>query len=163
MPLCKPTTNRIRLEMMPSMPPHPSRSDVQQAAEYLVISELAAQLGVALERKTIDLGNGVAIQADGASADNSVLVEVYAHVGPLKGAHPRKLTADAFKLVWAGSRLGSTKLVLAVVDGDAAAYLRRPKAWLTAALVDNKVDVIEVRLPEAVIANIVAAQKRQFR
>jgi hypothetical protein len=145
------------------MPPHPSRSDVRQAAEYLVISELAAQLGVALERKTIDLGNGVAIQADGASADNSVLVEVYAHVGPLKGAHPRKLTADAFKLVWAGSRLGSTKLVLAVVDGDAAAYLRRPKAWLTAALVDNKVDVIEVRLPEAVIATIVAAQKRQFR
>jgi hypothetical protein len=149
--------------MMGSMPPHPSPSDVQQAAEYLVISELAAQLGVALARKTIDLGNGVAIQADGASVDNSVLVEVYAHVGPLKGAHPRKLTADAFKLVWAGSRLGSTKLVLAVVDGHASAYLRRPKAWLTAALFDNNVDVIQVRLPESVIADIVAAQKMQFR
>jgi hypothetical protein len=145
------------------MNPHPSNSDVQQGVGPLALSRLAVQLGVELEPRRIDMGDGVAIEVNGASPDDSVLVELNAHVGPVKGGQTHKLAADAFKLVWAGSRLGSTRLVLAVVDDAVEAYLRRPKAWLSAALVDNQVEVIQVRLPESVLADIADAQKRQYR
>lgn len=142
---------------------HPSRSDVQQQAEPLAIAEVSAIVGVALTPRRIDMGDGVSVEIDGASADGSVLVEVSAHVGPLRGAQPRKLASDAFKLVWAGKRLGSTRLVIAVVDDGPAAYLRRPKAWLTAALLDSRVEVLQVSLPALVHAGIAEAQTKQFR
>jgi len=127
------------------------------------MSYLARALGIALEARQINVGDGPSIRVNGASADNTVLVELNTHIGPLKGSQPHKLTADAFKLIWAGSRLGSQRLILAVVGEEAEKYLRRPKAWLTAALTDNHVEIVRVRLDEAVNDSIVEAQKRQYR
>jgi hypothetical protein len=103
------------------------------------------------------------VQVNGASDDNAVLVEITAHVGRVRGAQGHKLAADAFKLIWVSSRLGSTRRILAVVDDEVAAYLRHPKAWLTTAREDNQVEVIQVQLQESVRDSIVAAQKMQYR
>jgi hypothetical protein len=63
------------------------------------------------------------VQIGGASADRSVRVEAHAHVGlPLTG-QSRKLTTDTVKPVGAGARLGTKRLVMAVADSDAEAYL----------------------------------------
>jgi hypothetical protein len=113
--------------------------------------------------ETIDLGDGVQVQIDGASSDRSVLVEAYAHVGPRLSGQSRKLTTDAFKLVWAGRRLGASRLVIAVADVDAEAYLLRPRAWLTAALRDSAVEVLRVSIDAAATARVVEAQRVQFR
>jgi len=119
---------------------------------------------VSQEARRIPIGaDGVAIRANGAADDYSVLVEITAHVGRIKGGQIHKLAADAFKLIWAGSRLGSTRLILAVIDEGTEAYLRRPKAWLTGALEDNGVEVIRVEVPDAVRESIAAAQRRQVR
>jgi hypothetical protein len=142
---------------------HPGRSDVQQNVEPLAISYIAEELGIELEPRQIALGDGPSIRVNGASADNLVLVELKTHIGPLKGSQPHKLTADAFKSIWAGSRLGAKRLILTVVGEETEKYLQRPKAWLTAALSDNHVEVVRVRLDQVVVQGIVEAQKRQYR
>lgn len=142
---------------------HASDSSAQRAAEPLIVNAVAEFVGVPLDAATIDLGDGVKVQIDGASLDRSVLVEAYAHVGPVLSGQSRKLTMDAFKLVWAGGRLGATRLVIAVADADAEAYLLRPRAWLTAALRDSAVEVVRVSIDEAAQARVVEAQRIQFR
>lgn len=143
--------------------PHASDSSAQRAAEPLIIDAVSAFVGVRLAAETIDLGDGVKVQIDGASLDRSVLVEAYAHVGPLLSGQSRKLTTDAFKLVWAGGRLGARRLVIAVADVEAEAYLLRPRAWLTAALRDSFVEVVRVSIDAKAHARVVEAQHIQFR
>lgn len=98
---------------------HASDSSAQRAAEPLIVNAVAQFVGVPLDGATIDLGDGVKVQIDDASLDRSVLVEAYAHMGPLLSGQSRKLTTDAFKLVWAGGRLGARRLVIAVADVEA--------------------------------------------
>lgn len=143
--------------------PHPSDSIAQRDAEPLIVAAVAECIGLELATATIDLGEGVQVQIDGASADRSVLVESYAHVAPLRSGQSRKLTTGAFKLVWAGGRLGATRLMIAVADLDAEAYLLRPHAWLTAALRDSDVEVLRVTINAAAKARVVEAQQVQFR
>jgi hypothetical protein len=141
--------------------PHPSDSTAQRDAEPLIIGAVAAYIGEELAPASIDLGDGVRVQIDGATVDRSVLVEAYAHVGPLLSGQSRKLTTDAFKLVWAGARLGASRLIIA--DTDAETYLLRPRAWLTAALRDSAVEVLRVSIEDAARARVVEAQRAQFR
>ena len=120
-------------------------------------------LGAQLAAETITLGDEVTMQMDGAPADRFALVEAYAHVGPLHSGQSRELTKDAFKLVCAGDCLGATRLVIAVADSDAAAYLLRPRAWLRAALRDSAVEVVRVSIVAEAQARVVEAQRIQFR
>jgi len=83
-------------------------------------------------------------------------------VGKVLPAQGKKLATDAFKLVWAGSRLGAKRLVIAVVDTGAQAYLSRTRAWLTAALADSGVEIVRVSIDAAVYARIVEAQRLQM-
>ena len=92
-----------------------------------------------------------------------VLVEAYARIGALKGAQPRKLATDAFKLAWAGQKLGATRLILAVADEAAASYLHRPGAWLTASIRDDGIEIIVAELGDVMREAILAAQARQYR
>ena len=108
--------------------PHASDPSGQRVAEPLIVDAVEMFLGAQLAAETITLGDEVTMQMDGAPADRFALVEAYAHVGPLHSGQSRELTKDAFKLVCAGDCLGATRLVIAVADSDAAAYLLRPRA-----------------------------------
>lgn len=141
--------------------PHPSDSAEQRALETAILPTLGAQLGAELTPETIDLGDGVRVALDGISADRSVIVEVYGHVGELKGAQGTKLARDAFKLVFVGGRLGATTLVLAVVDQPAYRYLTGAKTWAAAALRDFGVTVTLIELDGDDHARILAVQQRQ--
>ncbi|MGO3319199.1 MAG: hypothetical protein ACTIL0_01675 [Microbacterium gubbeenense] len=92
-----------------------------------------------------------------------MLVEAYARVGALRGGQPKKLATDAFKLAWAGEKLGAQRLIIAIVGDEADAYLRRPGAWLTAALHDAKIEVIHVPLTADIRDSLKQAQARQYR
>lgn len=141
--------------------PHPSDSAEQRALETAILPTLGAQLGVELAPETIDLGGGVRVALDGISADRSVIVEVYGHVGELKGTQGKKLTTDAFKLIFAGGRLGATTLVLAVVDQPAYRYLTGANTWAAAALRDFGVTVTLIELDGDDHARILAVQQKQ--
>lgn len=142
--------------------PHASDSAEQRAAERAIVAAVAGRLGVALAPARIAIDDAH-MEIDGASPDRMVLVEVYARIGALKGAQPRKLATDAFKLTWAGQTLGATRLILAVADEAAAGYLRRPGAWLTAAIRDAGIEIIVAELDDAMREAILTAQARQYR
>ncbi|WIB65296.1 hypothetical protein [Curtobacterium sp. MCBD17_040] len=142
--------------------PHPSDSLAQRDAERFIVAAVADDVGVSLVTTRVDLGGGVRAEFDGASEDRSVVVEAFAHVGALRGAQPKKLATDAFKLTWAGRRVGASRLIIAVLDERVEAYLRRPRAWLTAALLDAGVEVLRVDVDPAVLSRVEAAQRAQF-
>jgi uncharacterized protein (DUF2252 family) len=141
--------------------PHASDSLAQRDAEPLIIGAVAAHVGVPLAPARITFDDGVRVEIDGASEDRAVLVEAYAHTGELRGGQPKKLATDAFKLTWAGRKLGSTRLIVAVIDEEVEQYLLRPKAWLTAALRDSAVEVVRVSIAEDARARVVDAQRLQ--
>jgi hypothetical protein len=45
---------------------------------------------------------GRRVELDGISNDDSLTAEVYAHQGTLNGSQPKKLQAEALKLIWVG-------------------------------------------------------------
>lgn len=141
--------------------PHVSDSLAQRDAEPLIIAAVAAYVGVPLAPARITFEDGVRVEIDGASEDRAVLVEAYAHTGVLRGGQPKKLATDAFKLTWAGRKLGSTRLIIAVIDEEVEQYLLRPKAWLTAAMRDSAVEVVRVDIDESARARVAAAQRLQ--
>ena len=142
---------------------HPSDSLAQRDAEVIIIAALSAKLGVPLAKSSIPTGNGGRVELDGASKDFSILVEAYAHQGMLRGGQPKKLATDALKLTWIGRLVGATRLILAVADEQVEAHLRRPKAWLTQALIDLDVEVVRVELDDATAAALRTAQTVQYR
>jgi hypothetical protein len=143
--------------------PHPSSSHAQRDAERHILDAVARRVGVPLAPARVELGDGVRVELDGADDDRTVLVEVFAHLGAVKPGQARKMATDAFKLIWAGRRLDATRLVIAVADPATEAYLRRPSAWLTAALRDSGVEVLRVEVDAAVLAEVAAAQRNQYR
>jgi len=54
---------------------HPSDSATQRHAEPLIVAAAGRLLGIELMPARIDLGNGLRVEVDGASADRTVLVE----------------------------------------------------------------------------------------
>ncbi|MEU4014886.1 hypothetical protein AB0E56_06410 [Microbacterium sp. NPDC028030] len=141
---------------------HASDSSEQRTAERAIIAAVAEQLNVTLAPARIAIDDAH-VEIDGASPDRTVLVEAYARVGALKGAQPRKLATDAFKLAWAGQKVGAVRLVIAVADEAAAQYLRRPGAWLTAAIRDAGIEVLVADIGDSLRESIIAAQARQYR
>jgi hypothetical protein len=142
---------------------HLSDSHAQRGAEIVIIAALSMKLGVPLAKTSIPTGNDGRVELDGATEDLSILVEAYAHQGVLRGGQPKKLAADALKLTWIGRQVGAERLILAVADARVESYLRRPKAWLTQALIDLEVEVLRVDLDDATARALRYAQTVQYR
>jgi len=141
---------------------HASDSTEQRTAEIAIIAAVSEIVGVPLAPARIKIDDA-RVEIDGASDDRSVLVEAYARIGALRGGQPKKLATDAFKLAWAGEKLGAQRRIIAVAGEEADAYLRRPGAWLTAALRDANVEIVHVPLTPELVASLTHAQTRQYR
>jgi hypothetical protein len=61
------------------------------------------------------------MQPDGIDKGETVIVEVFAHVGKLKGGQFHKVSTDTLKLIAMRERHPDAKLILAFVDQQAAA------------------------------------------
>lgn len=138
--------------------PHPSNSEAQVAAEWAILYKLGITIDVALNQ-----GSGVPIgvsevKPDGAALDNSVFVEVFAHIGPLKGGQKHKVSTDALKLLAIREVHPKARLILAFADEEAA---RSVSGWKAATLETNKIEIRVVELDPEDRAKIEAAQARQ--
>jgi hypothetical protein len=138
--------------------PHPSNSDAQVAAEWAILHKLGIVIDVALNQGTsVPVGDSV-VKPDGAAMDNSVFVEVFAHIGPLKGGQKHKVSTDALKLLAIRDVHPKSRLILAFADEDAA---RSVSGWKAATLESNGIEVRVVDLDPDERARIEAAQQRQ--
>ena len=73
---------------------HPSSSAVQKAAEASIVDAAAKALGLDLIRDrgvtSVVIGEGLHVEVDAATRDQSTVIEAYARQGALKGAQLRR-------------------------------------------------------------------------
>jgi hypothetical protein len=136
------------------------RLDSPERRRPISLTAVANQLGVTLTPRRLALPGGATADVDGVTSDESVLVEVFAHRGALKGGQRGKIARDALKLITLGQHRPGARLILALAD-EAAAKPLRAKSWLAEALSTFKVEVLVVDLDPEVRAGIRAAQVRQ--
>ncbi len=139
---------------------HRSDSSAQRDAEALIRVKVAEHIGRSLSSATVELSGGARVQVDGAASDGSVLVEIFAHQGPLKSGQRHKVAQDALKLITLGRGRPDAELFIAFGDTEAAAYATKG-TWLSEALATWGVTVLVVELDQAVRQGIRAAQVRQ--
>lgn len=137
---------------------HQSDSTAQSDAESLILVLLGGSLGVSLEQgHEISIGAATA-RPDGVSADESVFVEVFAHLGKLKGGQRHKVSTDALKLLAIRAAHPEARLILAFADEVAASSV---SGWRAETLKNNAIEICVVKLSAANRAKIEAAQVRQ--
>lgn len=91
-----------------------------------------------------------------------VLVEVWAHQGPAKGAQPGKVMKDLCKLLLVEKLLGKDcRKVFAVADETAIAFLRN--SWQGQFVDEFGIECVVVAVSDETRSRIKEAQKRQFR
>ena len=139
---------------------HQSDSREQREAEPLILAGVASKVGVELSPKTLQLEGGARVDVDGADSGQSVLVEVFARQGRLKGAQFHKVARDALKLITLRQTYEGARLIIAFGD-EAAAACVTATSWLAEALRTWQVEVFVVELDQVIRDGLLAAQARQ--
>lgn len=137
---------------------HQSDSKVQKEAEAIVLAGVSEQLGVPITQKVRLELDDAKVELDGANADESVLVEVFARIGKLKGAQLHKISTDTLKLVALAETRPDARLILAFADQDAADSV---VGWRAAVLARHEIEKLVVELSEEQRQLILGAQADQ--
>ncbi len=138
-----------------------SSSQEQRDAEPLIREGVSRHLGgPALAPRVLWLDGGSRVDVDGVSEDESVLVEIFAHQGRLRGGQFGKVARDTLKLITLARTRPGCELVLAFADEDAARCVTC-NSWLSEALKSWGIEVVVVALDDEVRAGLRAAQVRQ--
>lgn len=140
------------------MPKHASDSSVQIAAEATILTALSKAIGIPFTQG-VTLPVGAAhVRPDGVAADESVFLEVFAHIGKLKGGQRHKVSTDALKLLAIRETHPNARLILAFADEAAAASV---SGWRAETLRANGIEIHVLSLSAEDRARIEAAQARQ--
>lgn len=140
------------------MPKHASDSSVQIAEEATILAALSKAIGIPFSQGvTLPVGTA-RLQPDGAAADESAFVEVFAHIGKLKGGQRHKVSTDALKLLAIREACPNARLILAFADEAAAASV---SGWRAETLKANGIEIHIVFLSAEARARIEAAQAKQ--
>jgi hypothetical protein len=142
------------------MSPHRSSSEVQGKAEAIIRDKLAAIVGTELAPAAVTFDTGARVQVDAVADDESVLAEIFARQGKLKGGQQKKVAIDTLKLITLGRSRPDAELILVFADHDAAAYALG-RGWLAEALTTWKVRVEVIEIDDSLRDQIRAAQARQ--
>jgi hypothetical protein len=141
----------------------PGDSAEQQRAELEIVAAFALRRGLALVPTKFMVGDGVCVNVDAVDAEQRVLCEAWAHIGPPKSAQKQKVMTDALKLLLVERHLGyACRKVLLFADVEAH---RRfvGKNWMAEALRRFDIEAALEPISDGLRERVVNAQKRQFR
>lgn len=139
--------------------PHDSRSDVQQEIEQVVLPILSERFGVKLlPRRKLHFDANTWCEPDGATEDESVIVEIYAHQGVLAGAQRHKPAVDLLKLATLRQTRPKARLVFVFLDDEAYGSFAGWKAFAAATF---GVDVISMPIDPEHVTRILKTQGAQ--
>jgi len=158
-----PTHRRISQPAGPVLADPPLGDALEyRRAEPIVLALVAERLGVKLGPAAMQLAGTARVDVDGVDEDRSVFVEVFAHVGRLKGGQRHKVSNDALKLITLGREHPNARLVVAFADAEAAAFVIG-RSWLAVALRSAGIEVVVADIDNALRDDLRAAQKRLYR
>ena len=141
----------------------PRESKEQQDAEKWLITNFSKKTGVVLAKRRVYLDDRKWVEVDGFSASPPSLCEAWAHIGPPKSAQKNKVMADALKLLFVDSFLGTnSKRTLLLCDGEAARPFQGV-GWRGLCLARYGITVEIIEVPLEIRTKVIAAQKRQYR
>jgi hypothetical protein len=127
-----------------------------------MLIELNRCLGLSLAPEKLPLGEAVSVDIDGIDRNNSVMCEIYAHLGTLNKKGQRdKVATDVLKMLLAERHLGGSWRKIYCFNNEAAAAVLRGNSWLARAAKVFGVQEQVVSLTEEVNASLRAAQARQ--
>jgi hypothetical protein len=109
----------------------------------LLLQRVMESVGCHLEPRRVALEGGGVVRIDGIDRDESILVEIFADRGQLKGPQRRRLSQHALKLITLGRTRPAARLIVAVADADVARAARQD-GWLAQALASWGVEVLLV-------------------
>lgn len=142
--------------------PHPSDSSVQNEAENEMIRQLEKEINCSLTEKQNEINHKLKLELDGYSESARILCEAYAHIGKLRGAQPRKVLADAIKLLYAERKLpGIWRKILLFAD-DKAAQPFKNGTWYAEAIKEFGIEIrVSGKLKEKTRKKLEETQKTQ--
>ena len=144
-----------------------SCSDVQQAAEQLMLAELSQILNVTLVKASIPIGTArVSIDGFYRESNKIILAEAWAHLGKAKSAQRNKVLIDLLKLALISTILRRANDDLKVesylvFEDREAASLVTGKSWASIAAAEFHINAQIVALFTATLTLIKDAQRRQ--
>jgi hypothetical protein len=143
------------------VPASDSDSTEQRNAERRIFDAIERTVGKALQPRRLTLPGGANVAVDGVANDHSVLVEVFAHQGALKGGQRHKIATDVLKLITIARDLTPRpRLILAFAEPGLADWAAG-RSWLAASLLAWGVEVVIVELHDDIRSEIRTAQARQ--
>ena len=142
------------------MTKHASDSTEQQNAESAMLHKLESDLGLSFE-SDCEIPIAAGVKPDAVDYNNRVLVEVYAHIGKLKGAQLHKVKGDILKLILIEKKLGGKwRKIICFANDEASSYLKN-NSWVAEAARSFEIEVVTVVLPVEHQKAVIAAQSRQ--
>ena len=139
-----------------------SNSEEQRSIESYVIQEIERILGCPLERNvSVQLADNIYINPDFYSNDQTIVGEIYAHVGTLKVGQQRKISQDILKLLLLDkSKDMSYRKIITIVDDTVEKYLKG-KSFIAESIRQFGIEIIRINLPDELYCKIQNAQSRQ--
>ena len=139
-----------------------SNSEEQRSIENYVIREIERILGFPLERNvSVQLADNIYINPDFYSNDQTIVGEIYAHVGALKVGQKRKISQDILKLLLLDkSKDVSYRKIITVVDDTVEKYLKG-KSFIAESIRQFGIEIIRINLSDELYCTIQNAQSRQ--
>lgn len=122
-----------------------------------MLETLGADLGKNLEKRSIAY-HDAKMEVDGVDVEESVFVEVFAHLGAFKSGQRKKVATDILKFVALQADRPEAKFILAFADGKAKASV---VGWARAVVDHHGIELVVVDLPEDLKVKVAAAQVDQ--
>ncbi|WP_156000859.1 hypothetical protein [Thioalkalivibrio sp. ALJT] len=139
---------------------HKSDSTEQRDAETYILLSLEAELSATFD-PAARLPISSRVQPDAIDPVKKIIVEVYARVGPVKGAQLHKIKGDVLKLALIGQQAGPDwRRILCFASEEAAAYVTG-QSWVAAAVKHFGIEVIVAPLSDEHRERVASAQARQ--
>ena len=128
-----------------------SNSEEQRSIENYVIREIERILGFPLERNvSVQLADNIYINPDFYSNDQTIVGEIYGHVGTLKVGQQRKISQDILKLLLLDkSKDMSYRKIITIVDDTVEKYLKG-KSFIAESIRQFGIEIIRINLPDEI-------------
>lgn len=140
---------------------HQADSSPHRLAEIAIRKELEKSVGFILHKEKIPLGNNLEIEVDAANREERFYCEICARLGKLLPAHLETVPADILKLLFIEKSLGFPCQKNLCFADTAWKKFFEGKSWIAAAAKSFDVHIVVVNLPEEILLQIFAAQRRQ--